>query len=69
MVFEKYRFPCPNNGDRYDLSLEELSELLESVYQKGFKDGVASTVEPETTCVSTTNEIVIKYPNRRRRGR
>lgn len=69
MVIEKYSFPCPNNGDRYDLSLEELNKILDSVYQKGFKDGVASTIEPETTCSSTTTEIVIKYPNRRRRRR
>lgn len=69
MVFVRYDFPLPNNGDRYDLSLEELDKLLDSVYQKGFKDGVASTIMPETTCVSTTNKLVVKYPNRRGRKR
>ena len=69
MVFVRYGFPLPNNGDRYDLSLEELNKLLDSVYQEGFKDGVAFTIMPETTCASTTNELVIKYPNRRGRKR
>ena len=65
MFFEKYSFPIPNNGDRYDLSLEELNELLNSVYEKGFKDGVSSTIMPETTSASTTNELIIKTSKKR----
>ena len=38
MVFTKYSFPNPNNGDRYDLSQSELVELLDKVYYKGFDD-------------------------------
>ena len=35
MVFTKYSFPNPNNGDRYDLSQDELVQLLDKVYQAG----------------------------------
>lgn len=37
MVFTKYNFPLPNNGDRYDLSQNELVELLDNAYNCGFK--------------------------------
>ena len=36
MVFTKYSFPNPNNGDRYDLSQDELVQLLDKVYQAGW---------------------------------
>ena len=34
-----YDFPLPNNGERYDLSQEELCNLLNKTYYKGFQDG------------------------------
>ena len=34
-----YDFPLPNNGEKYDLSQQELYELLSKAYYKGFKDG------------------------------
>ena len=34
-----YDFPLPNNGERYDLSQQELCDLLNKTYYKGFKDG------------------------------
>ena len=37
MVFSKYSFPLPNNGERYDLSQEELVKLLNDVYDRGFE--------------------------------
>ena len=36
MVFSKYTFPNPNNGDRYDLSQDELVELLDAAYDNGW---------------------------------
>lgn len=30
-----FDFPLPNNGDRYDLSEEELVELLQKAYENG----------------------------------
>ena len=37
MVISKYSFPLPNNGDRYDLSQDELVELLDNAYNCGFE--------------------------------
>lgn len=37
MMFTKYDFPLPNNGERYDLSEEELVKLLDHVYECGFE--------------------------------
>ncbi len=36
MVFTKYSFPNPNNGDRYDLSRDELVKLLDNAYNSGW---------------------------------
>ncbi len=36
MVIYKYGFPNPNNGDRYDLSQEELVKLLDAAYNNGW---------------------------------
>lgn len=38
MIFSKYTFPLPNNGERYDLSQEELHKILEHVYKCGFEN-------------------------------
>ena len=45
MVFDKYKFPLPNNGERYDLSMEELVKLLDETYDKGFEDA-RNTFDP-----------------------
>ena len=39
MTQTTYEFPLPNNGERYDLSQQELCDLLSKAYYKGFKDG------------------------------
>lgn len=65
MVFSRYHYPLPNNGSGYSFTEQELVKLLDSVYEKGFKDGVASSIEPETTMASTTNEWVIKTSKKR----
>ena len=38
MVQAIYDFPLPNNGERYDLSQEELVEILNHVYECGFEN-------------------------------
>ncbi len=38
MVQVLYDFPLPNNGERYDLSQEELHKILEHVYNCGFEN-------------------------------
>lgn len=48
MFFVRYDFPLPNNGDRYDLSQDELVKLLDSAYDRGYAHGVESTIKPET---------------------
>lgn len=35
-VFSKYSFPNPNNGERYDLSRDELVTLLDNAYNSGW---------------------------------
>lgn len=37
MVFTKYDFPLPNDGERYNLSKEELVKILDHVYECGFE--------------------------------
>jgi hypothetical protein len=39
MVQVSFSYPLPNNGDRYDLSKEELIELLQKAYDNGFEAG------------------------------
>lgn len=55
MVFAKYNYPLPNNGSGYSFSEQELVKLLDSVYDKGFKDGVQVATPPEITCASSSN--------------
>lgn len=35
MIQKLFDYPLPNNGDRYDLSKEELVELLQKAYDNG----------------------------------
>ena len=54
MIQILYDFPLPNNGDRYDLSQEELDNLLYKAYQNGYKWGK----EVATTTVVTTSASI-----------
>ena len=59
MLFVRYDFPLPNNGDRYDLSQDELHKLLDSVYERGYTHGVDVTNKTETTVAfSTINQVI-----------
>jgi len=53
MVFTKYSFPLPNNGERYDFSQEELVELLDKVYDCGFQHGKEIATPPVVTTAAT----------------
>lgn len=66
MIFSRYNYPLPNNGDHYDFSQEELLKLLDSVYERGYAHGVESTIEPETITATYSNltvTIPIKDPD------
>lgn len=38
MVQTKYDFPLPNDGERYNLSQDELVKILDHVYECGFEN-------------------------------
>ena len=57
MVFVKYSFPNPNDGDNYKFTPKELVELLDKVYNDGFKHGK----EIATPCEVT---VAASYENR-----
>lgn len=54
MEFTKYSFPNPNNGDRYDLSQDELIQLLDKVYQAGW-DQARWLFDPALQPIVTTS--------------
>ena len=54
MIQTLYDFPLPNNGDRYDLSQEELNDLLYKAYMNGFQWGK----EVATPTVVTTSASI-----------
>ena len=54
MVFTKYSFPNPNNGDRYDLSQDELIQLLDKAYQAGW-DHAREVYDPALQPIITTS--------------
>ena len=54
MVITKYSFPNPNNGDRYDLSQDELVQLLDKVYQTGW-DHAREIYDPALQPIVTTS--------------
>ena len=37
MIMTLYEYPLPNNGERYDLSKDELDDLLYKAYRSGFE--------------------------------
>lgn len=55
IIFVKYSYPLPNNRSGYSFSEQELVKLLDSVYDKGFKDGVQVTTPPKTTYANSSN--------------
>lgn len=61
MIFSRYNYPLPNNGDRYDFSQEELRKLLDSVYERGYTHGVESTIVPETITACYDN-LTVTFP-------
>ena len=54
MIQTTYEFPLPNNGERYDLSQQELCDLLSKAYYKGFKDGQDSI--PAYTTITSLDD-------------
>ena len=57
MIQILYDFPLPNNGDRYDLSQEELDALLYKAYMNGFQWGKeVATPTVVTTSASIENK-------------
>ena len=64
MIFAKYSYPLPNNGTGYSFSEQELIKLLDSVYDKGFKDGVQVSTQTETPCeISSNTRMTISLQN------
>ena len=58
MVISKYSFPLPNNGNRYDLSQDELVQLLDKVYQAGW-DHAREIYDPALQPIVTTSATYI----------
>ena len=56
MVIGLYNYPLPNNGDRYDLSKEELDALLFKAYRQGFAHA-REAYDPTMHQVTTTSAI------------
>ena len=53
MVFCKYSFPNPNDGDNYKFTPKELVELLDKVYDSGFQYGKEIATPPVITVAAT----------------
>ena len=53
MIFTKYNFPLPNNGDRYDLSTKDLVEILDKVYDDGYEHA-RNTYDPSRQPTTTS---------------
>lgn len=60
MIQVMFEYPLPNEQGRYDLSEEELVELLEKAYKKGINVGVQSL----PLAVTDTRPFCIKCGNR-----
>ena len=51
MIQALFDYPLPNNGNRYDLSKEELVELLQKAYENGKQSNPEySTISNATGC-------------------
>lgn len=53
MVFCKYTFPNPNDGENYKFTPKELVELLDKVYDSGFQHGKEVATLPVVTTAAT----------------
>ena len=60
MIQVTFEYPLPNEQGRYDLSEEELRELLEKAYQKGISMGIQSHLP----IVTDTRPFCTKCGNR-----
>lgn len=56
MIMTLFDFPLPNNGERYDLSQDELVELLQRAYDNGFKHA-REIYDPKMHQVTTASSI------------
>lgn len=54
MMQTTYEYPLPDNGERYNLSEDELRNLLDKAYHKGFEDG--KNVSSAVTTYSSSDE-------------
>ena len=64
MIFSRYNYPLPNNGPNYSFSEQELVKLLDSVYDKGFSDGVQVATPPDVTCArNSSTRLTISLRN------
>lgn len=48
-VFGKYDFPLPNDGDKYNLTEQELVTILDHVYDCGYEHGKQAATPIKTT--------------------
>lgn len=58
MIQSLYEYPLPNNGERYDLSQEELLDLLQKAYDSGWHYGYGAAqvkYDKEMTTYASTN--------------
>ena len=59
MITTKYDFPLPNDENRYNLSKEEFTKILECVFDRGY-EYARNIYDPErkstTTYASTTRK-------------
>ena len=60
MIMALYSFPLPNNGDRYDLSEKELTDLLQQAYNNGYKHA-REIFDPKMHQVTTTSTEWSEY--------
>lgn len=58
-----FDFPLPNNGERYDLSKDELVELLQKAYDNGWNYArqTYDTSYVKTSCYPDTDEWVTEW--------
>lgn len=57
MIMELYKMPLPNNEERYDLSTEELNDLLYQAYKNGYNYGYQNAKVMYDSSMTTWAEI------------
>lgn len=53
MLVAKYDLPLPNDGDKYSLTKDELVELLDRAYERGYEN--ARNAYDKTTTWASSN--------------